>query len=155
MSIDLQSVFSDRPAYPLPSVLRAVFIGVILCEIGCGAVELKPGEPPPHDGSLVLLRDDRGVVEIVKKSGASPISAEVSFYFYKHPKENGGEPYAPWDSMPEAGVLIMGQKKVNLEVKDDALVTPSGALLFANKEVDGQLSIKVNGDELIIPLEVR
>ncbi len=127
--------------------------------VGCGGGlrELDPGDPAPHGGEMILLRDDRGVIEVVKKKVTEqPVTAEVSFYFYKDPKENGGKPYGPWDSVPESGVLLIGKnQKVDLVVADDALVTPTGPALFAKREVDGELSIKIDGETMLIPLEVR
>jgi hypothetical protein len=127
--------------------------------IGCGGGlrELDPGDPAPHGGEMILLRDDRGVMEVVqKKVTEQPVKGEISFYFYKDPKDNGGKPFAPWDSMPESGFLMVGKnQKVDLIVDDDALITPSGPALFAKKEIDGQLSINIDGETLVIPLEVR
>ncbi len=127
--------------------------------IGCGGGlrELDPGDPAPHGGEMILLRDDRGVIEVVKKETTEQsVTGEVSFYFYKDPKENGGKPYGPWDSMPESGVLLIGKnQKVDLVVSDDALVTPTGPALFAKKEVGGELSIKIDGETMLIPIEVR
>ena len=132
------------------------FLGLL---VGCrgGLRELDPGDPAPHGGEMILLRDDRGVIEVVqKKVTAQPVTAEISFYFYKDSKDNGGKPYAPWDSMPESGFLMIGKnQKIDLIVDDDALVTPSGPALFAKKEIDGQLSIVIDGETLVIPLEVR
>ena len=132
------------------------FLGLL---VGCrgGLRELDPGDPAPHGGEMILLRDDRGVIEVVqKKVTAQPVTAEISFYFYKDSKDNGGKPYAPWDSMPESGFLMIGKnQKIDLIVDDDALVTPSGPALFAKKEIEGQLSIVIAGETLVIPLEVR
>ena len=58
--------------------------------------------------------------------------------------------------MPESGYLTIGKnQKIDLVLDDDALVTPSGPALFAKKEIDGQLSINIDGETLVIPLEVR
>jgi hypothetical protein len=138
---------------------RIACLCILPLTIGCGGGlrELDPGDPPPHGGEMILLRDDKGAVEVVKKTVTEqPVTAEVSFYFYKDPKENGGKPYGPWDSVPESGVLLVGKnQKVNLVVADDALVTPTGPALFAKKEIGGELSITIDGETILIPLEVR
>lgn len=138
---------------------RIAFACLTLQMIGCGGGlrELDPGDPAPHGGEMILMRDDRGVIEVVKKNVTEqPVTAELSFYFYKDPKENGGKPYGPWDSVPESGVLLIGKnQKIDLVVSDDALVTPTGPALFAKKEIGGELSIKIDGETMLIPLEVR
>ena len=108
-----------------------------------------PGEPPPHDGALIFLPDDGGIVEIVKKTGSDPITAELSFYFYRDKR------FTPFDPAPETGVLVINDEKIKLSAHDDALVTPAGPALFAGKDLDGMISVELDGENVNIPLGVR
>src|SRR6516162_7529208 len=100
------------------------FLGLV---VGCGRgiSTADPGPEPPHGGTLVVLPDGSGVVEVVKKKGDSPITSEVAFYFFKDAS------YTPFDPAPESGVLVIDAKwKVSLEADGDALITPTGPVLF-------------------------
>src|SRR5262249_49631194 len=123
--------------------------------IGCGGgapSTSNPGPPPPHGGNLIALPGEKGYVEIVKKpagSGKAPLTAEVSFYFLK---SDGTTPVSP---APAAGKLQVGNKDVALQAEGDALVTPSGPPLFAKGDVDGLLSVELDGKAMKIPLGIR
>jgi hypothetical protein len=127
------------------------FLGLVVA-CGCSRSQLTadPGEPPPHGGKLIFIPDGTALIEVVKKQGAAPITAEVSFYFYK---EGGYEPYEP---APQSGVLVIDEKhKVPLQTDGNALVTPTGPVLFEGNDVDGVLSVELNGELRQIPLGLR
>ena len=117
---------------------------------GCGGISTAdPGPPPPHGGTLVVLPDGTCLIEVVKKKGNEPITAEVTFYFYK-------DAYTPYDPAPTSGILILDdQRQVSLQIDGDALVTPSGPALFGDEEVNGVLSVEFDGEARQIPLRVR
>jgi len=91
-------------------------------------------------------------VEVVKKAVATskePISGEASFFFLT----DKNDPYSP---APSSGSLTVGKKKVTLKSEGDALVTPTGPPLFARGgDVDGTLSVELDGKPINIPLGVR
>ena len=134
-------------------VQRVCALCLVGLVVGCGGSgslsTANSGPLPPHEGTLVQFPDGRGLVEVVKKSGKAPITAEVSFYFYQNA-------YKPFENGPEAGFLVIDQKRrVSLQADGDALVTPTGPVLFANKDVDGVLSIELDGEPIQIPLGLR
>jgi hypothetical protein len=100
---------------------------------------------------LLALPGGKGQVEVVRKEGASgsaPVTAEVSFYFFK----DAGTPYTP---APSAGTLTVGKKTVALKPEGDALVTPIAPPLFPKGQLDGDLTIELDGKPTTIPLGVR
>ncbi len=133
------------------SIVIFALISGFVAGCGSGGVSTKnAGIEPPHDGLLVPLPDGKSWVEIVKKEGSAPITSEVAFYFYR----NGN--YDPFENPPESGVLeIDSKRKVNLQLEEDALVTPSGAVLFANRPVEGALLVELEGREMKIMLGLR
>ncbi len=121
--------------------------------VGCGREiafsTADPGEPPPHGGKLIVIPGHACLIEIVKKEGVDPITAEVSFYFYD-------EGYTPFEPAPRSGVLVIdGQREVPLQVDGDALVTPTGPVLFRDQDVDGVLRVELDGEARQIPLGIR
>jgi hypothetical protein len=133
-------------------LLRLFCLFLVVAFVGCGQGSLtsNPGTPPPHGGNLVKLPGGQGYVEVVKKSATSskePVSGEATFYFLK----DMTEPYSP---APGTGTLTVGKKQVTLKSEGDALVTPSGPPLFKS-DVDGVLSVELNGKQVNIPLGVR
>jgi len=122
---------------------------------GCGGgppSTSNAGPPPPHSGNLKTMPGGKGYVEIVKKdapSSTAPMTGEVSFYFLK---EDGATPYSP---APSTGTLTVGKKKVTLQPAGDGLATPNGPPLFAKGDVDGNLSVELDGKPVTIPLGVR
>jgi hypothetical protein len=127
-------------------------LGLVFGCIGCGGgvSTANPGPTPPHGGRLVRLPDGAGLIEVVKKKGTAPLTGEVSFYIYK-------DAYTPCDSAPETGLLVIDdQRKVSLQADGDALVTPTGPLLFGDEEeVDGVLCIELDGEARQIRLGIR
>jgi hypothetical protein len=126
-------------------------LAAVLTGCGQGSLTSNPGTPPPHGGNLVKLPGGQGYVEVVKKAIASskePASSEATFYFLK----DMTDPYSP---APSSGTLTIGKKKVTLKNEGDALVTPSGPPLFAKGDVDGVLSVELDGKPISIPLGVR
>ncbi len=133
--------------------LRLCSLCTVVLVVACGCSRrvstVDPGDPPPHGGTLLVLPDRSGMVEIVKKTGTAPIAAEVAFYFFS-------EGYAPCDPAPQSGYLLMDdQRKVQLVADGDALVTPTGPLLFEDRDVDGVLCVELDGETRHIPLGVR
>jgi hypothetical protein len=111
----------------------------------------NPGIPPPHGGNLVKLHGGQGYVEVVKKAVASvkeTTSGEATFYFFK-------DMTVPYSPAPSSGTLTVGKKKMTLKSEGDALVTPSGPPLFAKGDVDGTLSVELDGKSINIPLGIR
>ena len=97
------------------------------------------------------LPANAGYVEVVKKPGSparTPMAGEVSFYFLK----DASTPISP---APTAGTLTVGKKKVTLKPEGDALVTPEGPPLFPNGDVDGTLTVELDGKPVNIPMGVR
>jgi len=117
-----------------------------------GSLTSNPGTPPPHGGNLVKLRGGQGYVEVVKKAIASskePTTGEATFYFLK-------DTTVPYSPAPSSGTLTVGDKKVTLKSEGDALVTPTGPpLFFAKGDVDGTLSVELDGKPINIPLGIR
>jgi hypothetical protein len=129
-----------------------LLLGILIGGGGGAPSTSNPGPPPPHGGNLIALPGEQGYVEIVKKpagSGKAPLAAEVSFYFLK---SDGTTPALPG---PAAGKLHVGHKEVALQAEGDALVTPSGPPLFAKGDVDGLLSVELDGKAMKIPLGIR
>ena len=115
----------------------------------------KEATPPPHGGTLAFFQDSkgRGVIEVVKKQGTTPISAEVSFFFYQ-----ADDNFTPYESIPEKGVLVLDAKRtitLQLDGDEGALVTPSGPVLFGNRDVEGELKFEIDGEPKVILLGVR
>ena len=136
---------------------RSLFFAfAALCGTCAGCGDSPPstsnsGTPPPHGGKLIKLSNGRGYVEVVKKATATSetsVSGEVSFYFYK-------DTYTPYSPAPGAGTITWNKKSLALAAEGDALVTPPGRPLFANKEVDGLLQVELTGQATTIPLGVR
>jgi hypothetical protein len=126
-------------------------LATLLTGCGQGSLTSNPGTPPPHGGNLVKLPGGQGYLEVVKKAVASskePTSGEATFYFLK----DMTNPYSP---APSSGTLTVGKKKVTLKSEGDALVTPTGPPLFAKGDVDGTLSVELDGKPINIPLGVR
>ena len=100
----------------------------------------------------MTLTGGRGFVEVVHKPAEKKkgnMSEEVSFYFLK----TMDTPFSP---APTAGTLdVKKRKKVNLVAQGDALVTPPGPPLFPGLEVDGELTVELDGKSTRIPLGVR
>ncbi len=135
------------------NVTRFYYFVLAAAISGCGQGSLtsNPGTPPPHGGNLVKLPGGMGYVEVVKKSVASskePTSGEATFYFLK----DMTDPYSP---APSTGTLTVGKKQVTLKSEGDGLVTPSGPPLFAKSDVDGVLTVELDGKSIKIPLGVR
>ena len=125
-------------------VFGLCFLGLVGLVAGCGPT--NSNKPPPNGGEVIAVPGRKGFVEVVKKKGPSPITAEVSFYFYK-------DAFTPYDFPPESGVLLLeGNRKVALEVDGDALVTPTGPTLFEGRDVEGIVSVELNGDDVKIQL---
>jgi hypothetical protein len=150
------TISSDQlRAESMIKVARAAALLLFGILIGCGGgapSTSNPGPPPPHGGNLIALPGAKGYVEIVKKevpSGKAPLTAEVSFYFLK------GDGTTPASPAPSVGTLRVGNKDVALKAAGDGLVTPSGPPLFANGDVDGVLSVELDGKPMKIPLGVR
>jgi hypothetical protein len=131
----------------------AVSVLCLGCALGCGGAPstLNPGPPPPHGGAVVNLPGGAGLVEIVKKatSGSEKtVTSEVSFYFFK-------DAYTPFSPAPSSGTLTLANaKKVELTPEGEALVTPPGRPLFKG-DVDGTLTVQLDGSTKTIPLGVR
>ncbi|MGA8349794.1 MAG: hypothetical protein WB773_18545 [Isosphaeraceae bacterium] len=126
-------------------------LAAMLTGCGQGSLTSNPGTPPPHGGNLVKLHSGQGYVEVVKKavaSGKEPTSGEATFYFFK-------DMTVPYSPAPSSGTLTVGKKKVTLKSEGDALVTPSGPPLFAKGDVDGVLSVELDGKSINIPLGIR
>jgi hypothetical protein len=139
----------------MPRFARACFLCLISTTtlIGCGGGPTlsDSGPPPPHGGNLVRLPANAGYVEVVKKANSSaktPMAGEVSFYFLK----DASTPISP---APSAGTLTVGKKKVALKSEGDALVTPEGPPLFPKGDVDGILTVELDGKSVNIPMGVR
>ena len=120
---------------------------------GCGQGSLtsNPGIPPPHNGQLIILPGSHGFVEVVKASGSSGKttgSGKVAFYFLK-------DMTTPFSPAPSTGTLTIGKKKVTLNAEGDGLVTPSGPSVFGKADLDGVLSVELEGKSVNIPLGVR
>ncbi len=137
------------------TTMRAAGLLCIGFSIGCGSgppSTSNPGEPPPHGGVSVSMPGGTGLVEIVKKDTSESqqsVTSEVSFYFFK-------SAYTPYSPTPDAGTLTLGNgKKVQLRSDGDALVTPPGPVLFNNGDVDGTLTVQLDGASRTIPLGVR
>ena len=128
-----------------------ILLAALLTGCGQGSLTSDPGTPPPHGGKLVKLPGGQGYVEVVKKavtSSKESTSGEAAFYFLK----DMTDPYSP---APSSGTLTVGKKKVTLKSEGDALVTPTGPPLFAKSDVDGILSVDLDGKPISIPLGVR
>ncbi len=128
-----------------------VWIMAAVAGFGCSRAPStdNPGEPPPHGGRLVFFADGTAFIEVVKKEGTAPITAEVSFYFFK-------DAYTPYEPAPKSGVLIIdGNREVPLDTDGDALATPTGPVLFADQDVDGVLSVELDGETRQFPLGMR
>jgi hypothetical protein len=128
-----------------------ITLGLIFGCVGCGGrvSTANPGPPPPHGGRLILLPDGTGLIEVVKKKGTAPMTGEVSFYFFK-------DAYTPYEPAPESGILVIDdQRKVPLQADGDALVTSTGPVLFGDDDVDGVLSVELDGEPRQIPLGIR
>lgn len=136
--------FSPRFAFSLFLIVHA---------FGCGSQSIStknPGQEPPHEGMLIPMPAGKGFVEVVKKTGTAPISAELTFYLYR----DGN--YTPFDSAPESPVLVLDSKNsVKLKVVDDALVTPEGPVLFGKRDVEGLLRFELEGDSIQVVLGGR
>jgi hypothetical protein len=120
---------------------------------GCGGFSTSnPGPPPPHGGNIHVLPGDLGLLEIVQKPTNrkdTSVTSEVTFYFYK-------DAFTPISPTPTKGVLIYGRNaQVMLKPEGDALATPPGPPLFPGKEVDGELSVELEGKTTKLPLAVR
>jgi hypothetical protein len=137
-------------------MIRIVWAGCLLLTgmlTGCGGAPStsSPGTPPPHGGSLIVLPGGKGYVEVVRAaaaSGKAPMTNEATFYFLK----DMASPYSP---APRSGILTIGKKKVALDPGGDGLVTPSGPSLFAKGDLDGILSVELEGKTINIPLGIR
>jgi hypothetical protein len=128
-----------------------VLIGTITGCGGSGFSTSDPGPPPPHQGNLIKLPGGKGYVEVVKKppsSSKGPISSEVTFYFLK-------DMSSPLSPAPNAGTLTVGKKKIALKADGEALVTPEGPPIFPKGDVDGTLTVSLDGQETGIPLGLR
>jgi hypothetical protein len=134
----------------------ARYTGLVLAALlaaGCGGqgATSDPGPPTPHGGELISLPGGKGFVEVVKKAGSTskaPSIAEVSFYFHK----TMTTPYSP---APTSGSLTIGKKTISLQSSGDALVTPSAAAPLMKGDLDGVLSVELDGKPTAIPLGVR
>jgi hypothetical protein len=136
-------------------IMRAAGPLALSISMGCGSgppSTSNPGDPPPHGGVSISMPGGTGLVEIVKKDSSASkqsITSEVSFYFFK----NGYTPYSP---NPSGGTLTLASgKKVELKPEGDALVTPPGPALFKQGDVDGTLTVQLDGVNKTIPLGVR
>ena len=109
------------------------------------------GPPAPHQGSVIELPGGEGYVEIVQKQPTSPkapLDKELSFYFLK----DMTTPLAP---APTTGTLAVGKKTVALKADGDALVTPLGPPIFPQGDLEGTLSVDLDGGSKTIPLRIR
>jgi hypothetical protein len=98
---------------------------------------------------VIFFPDGSGCVEVVKKEGTYPISAELSFYFFT-------EGYVPYEPVPTSGLLVINkEQRIFLQAEGDALVTPTGPVLFGDQEIDGVLSVELDGEARQIPLGIR
>ena len=138
--------------------VRPLFRWLVYCSlgfaVGCGGDALSTsdsGTPPPHSGMLIPVPGGKCFIEVVKKDGQAPITSEVSFYLYRD------RYYTPYDPVPESGELLVGGKqKIPLKPDEEGcLVTPSGPVLFAKKEVEGLLSLEIDGENCQIPVGIR
>lgn len=131
-------------------VFGLCFLGMF---VGCGGSSAlstaNSGKLAPHGGTLFPLPDGQGRVEIVKKEGTAPITAEVSIYFYKQDS-------TPFNPAPTTGTLVLDDKrKVTLQADGDAMVTPAGPVLFGDRDVEGRLLIELEGRLVRIPIGMR
>ena len=134
---------------------RTIFLAICLTSLlamsGCGPkIQTDdPGPPPPHGGRLIPFADKSGVLEVVRKEGSEPMTGEVSFYFYL-------EGFTPFDPAPEAGIFVLANDQtISLESNGEGLATPQGPILFPDREVDGTLTVELDGEKRVIPLGVR
>jgi hypothetical protein len=92
------------------------------------------------------------LVEIVKKAtpvSAKSVTSEVSFYLFK-------SAYTPFSPSPSSGTLTLtNNAKIELKAEGEALVTPPGPPIFQNSDVDGTLTVQLDGKTRTIPLGVR
>ncbi len=100
---------------------------------------------------MIDLPGGKGFVEVVKNDGTSGSSEKinkVAFYFLK-------DMHTPFSPIPTWGTLTVGKKKVALNAEGKALVTPSGPSIFGKGDLDGVLSVELNGHPVNIPLGLR
>jgi hypothetical protein len=120
---------------------------------GCGQASLtsNPGTPPPHGGRLINLPGGQGYLEVVTDNhGAlnSKVTDKVAFYFLK-------DMTTPFSPPPTSGTLTIGKKKVVLSADGDALSVPDSSSVFGKRDIDGVLSVELDGKSMNIPLGVR
>jgi hypothetical protein len=139
----------------MPRIARARCPLFLVIMIGCGGGSpstSNPGTPPPHGGTLVKRAGGKDYVEVVQKAAASassPLTGELTFYFFK---EDGTTPVSP---SPSTGTLEVGKKTITLKPDGDGLATPNGPPLFPQGGLDGVLSVDLDGKPVKIPLGVR
>ena len=127
-------------------------IGSIIMTIGllagCGRGGINtdnPGTPPPHNGTLVVLPEVSGYMEVVIGNGSGP---EIAVYFLKDTK-------TPFDPAPTSAILKINEKqKIELKPENGGLVTPTGPKLFKN-EPTGDVFVEIAGRKLTVPLNLR
>jgi hypothetical protein len=130
-------------------LLSVAFLSLIGC--GQGSLTSDPGTPPPHHGDLIRMPGNQGYVEVVKNGGEpgkGSKTSQVAFYFLK-------DMNTPISPVPTSGTLIVGKKKVSLSAKDEGLVTPADTTLFPRGDLDGTLSVELDGKIVSIPLGIR
>ena len=140
-----------RCAWPL---LAIVAIG---CDSGPVGPPSGPSFSPPHGGNFVDLPEKKGSVEIVrndvsKKNVGS--ESEFALYFF------GPDHTTPLSPPPKSGTLSLntpkGTKTVALQSKGDALVSPPAPAMLGGHELEGELSIDLDGGQAVkVPLSIR
>jgi hypothetical protein len=120
---------------------------------GCGGASLtsNPGTPPPHGGRLIKLPGGQGYLEVVTDNpGAlnSKAADKIAFYFLK-------DMTTPFSPSPTAGTLVIGKKKTALNSEGDALTLPNSSSVLGKRDIDGVLSVELDGKSINIPLGVR
>jgi hypothetical protein len=131
---------------------RVASFAILLACCACNRSSNDPGPPPPHGGSIINLPNGAGIVEVVTKpapKGTASVTSELALYFYK-------DAFTPYSPAPNTGTLTLGPaKKVTLNADGGGLVTPPGPPLFANGEVDGSVTVDLDGKAQTIPLGLR
>ncbi len=141
---------AHRNMRPSPRSLAAS--AVLAClPVGCGgAPATTPQVPPPHNGAILVIPQDRGFAELVRMpSGKKTV---FSIYLLGTDRKTPISPAATGGNLnlsPPYGPGIVGLRPIA-----DALVSDPVALP-ANSELQGDLSVMVGGSELKIPVSLR
>jgi hypothetical protein len=125
-------------------------IALLLAGLAGCEQAVPPGTKTPHDGTLVVLPDNQGFVEVLKRTDPSKEGqTQVVFFFL----DESRKPMKPAPDTANLKLQTAGARPIELAPGDESsMVGPASP---DAGEVSGTLSATVGGKSITVPIRAR